>query len=146
MPVHEERRLLAYSAEQIFDIVIAVDHYPDFLPWCLSATVFETQNQTFDADLVIGFKMIRETFRSHIAFERPHWIDVRPISGPFKKMHNRWKFEAYDKVSCMTNFYVDFEFRSRLLNAMIGILFQEATRRMVSAFENRARDLYGLDN
>ena len=146
MPVHEEQRLLAYSAEQIFDIVIAVNHYPNFLPWCMSATVYETQNQTFDADLVIGFKMIQETFRSHIEFERPHWIEVSPISGPFKKMHNRWKFEACDKRSCMTDFYVDFEFRSRLLNAMIGVLFYEATRRMVSAFEKRARELYNPDN
>ncbi len=145
MPIHEEQRVLNYNVEQIFDLVIAVDNYPKFLPWCLSASLDCIQKETFDADLVIGFKLVQETFRSRIIFERPYWIEVTPISGPFSRMYNRWNFECQGLSSCVVSFHVDFEFKSRLLNTLMGALFQEAVRRMVGAFEERAQQLYGKE-
>ena len=146
MPVHKEERVLGYSVDQIFDLVIAVEHYPDFLPWCLSANVKKSGTETFNADLVIGFKILREQFSSQITCRRPEWIEVIPTKGPFKRMRNSWRFTPQGKNSCKVDFYVDFEFRSRLLNKLIGALFHEAVRRMVGAFEQRASDLYGVSN
>ena len=146
MPTHKEKRLLGYSAEKIFDLVIDVDRYPEFLPWCLSANVLKNDIDTFDADLVIGFKMIREKFGSHVKSQRPRWIEVTPISGPFKRMTNIWRFTAETRDTCMIDFYVEFEFRSRLMNKLIGVLFHEAVRRMVGAFERRAWELYGTSS
>ena len=138
--------MLSYNAEQIFDLVIAVDRYPEFLPWCLSANIIKEADQTFDADLVIGFKMFRQRFISRVTSRRPDWIEVIPISGPFKRMNNSWRFKTQSEDTCMIDFYVDFEFRSRLLNKLMGALFQEAVRRMVGAFEKRAFELYGTNN
>ena len=146
MPIHKEERLLSYNAEQIFDLVIAIDRYPEFLPWCLSANIIKEVDQTFDADLVIGFKMFRQRFISRVTSRRPDWIEVIPISGPFKRMNNSWRFKTQSEDNCMIDFYVDFEFRSRLLNKLMGALFQEAVRRMVGAFEKRAFELYGTNN
>ena len=146
MPVHKEQRLLGYSAEKIFDLVIDVDRYPEFLPWCLSANILKDDIDAFDADLVIGFKMIREKFGSRVKSQRPRWIEVTPISGPFKRMTNSWRFTAQTRDTCMIDFYVEFEFRSRLMNRLVGVLFHEAVRRMVGAFEKRARELYGASS
>ena len=146
MPIHKEERVLGYSVAQIFDLVIAVEEYPEFLPWCLSASVKKSGTQTFDADLVIGFKIFRERFSSQITWQRPESIEVIPIAGPFKRMRNSWRFTAQGNDSCKVNFYVDFEFRSRLLNKLIGVLFYEAVSRMVRAFEQRASELYGTNN
>ena len=143
MPIHKEERVLGYTVSQIFDLVIAVEEYPEFLPWCLSANVKKSGAQTFDADLVIGFKILRERFSSQITWRRPESIEVIPIQGPFKRMRNTWRFTPQGKDSCKVDFYVDFEFRSRLLNKLIGALFFEAVSRMVSAFEQRASELYG---
>ena len=145
MPTHEEEKVLDYSVSQIFDLVIAVEEYPEFLPWCLSANVTKMGTRTFEADLVIGFKILRERFSSQITWERPESIEVIPIKGPFKRMRNSWRFTPQGKDSCKVNFYVDFEFRSRLLNKLIGALFFEAVSRMVIAFEQRASDLYGTN-
>ena len=110
MPIHKEERLLSYNAEQIFDLVIAVDRYPEFLPWCLSANIIKEVDQTFDADLVIGFKMFRQRFISRVTSRRPDWIEVIPISGPFKRMNNSWRFKTQSEDTCMIDFYVDFEY------------------------------------
>ena len=134
---------MGYSVNQIFDLVIAVEKYPEFLPWCLSARVTKLGTQTFDADLVIGFKILREKFSSRITWQRPESIEVIPIKGPFKRMKNSWHFTPEGNDSCKVNFFVDFEFRSRLLNKLIGALFFEAVSRMVIAFEKRASYLYG---
>ena len=95
------------------------------------------------ADLVIGFRMIRERLTSHVALDEDHRkIDVVYAEGPFKHMENHWRFEDHEE-GCLIDFYVDFEFRSKLLQKLIEALFHEAVKRMVSAFEARAKDLYG---
>ena len=142
MPNHAEQRALPYSAEQMFDLVAAVDRYPEFLPWCCGARITSREGEVLHADLVIGFKLFRERFASRVELARPRRIDVVYTDGPFRHLENRWEFE--DRPGgCLIDFYVDFEFRSVLLQTLIGALFTEAVHRMVRAFEGRARTLYG---
>ena len=142
MPTHAEKRLLPYSPEQMFDLVAAIEDYPHFLPWCESARIREREGNVLEADLVIGFKIFRERFTSRVVLDRPHRIDVAYAQGPFRHLNNHWVFEPAEG-GCVIDLYVDFAFRSRLLQRLIGAVFSEAVRRMVSAFEGRARELYG---
>ncbi len=145
MPTHAEKRVLPYSPRQLYDLVADVERYPDFLPWCMAARVRwrESQSDLIVADLVIGFKMFRERFTSRVRLDPlgPR-IDVAYEQGPFKYLNNHWVFEDHPQ-GCAIDFYVDFEFHSRLLQKLIEPLFSEAVRRMVAAFETRARALYG---
>lgn len=143
MPAHTERRVLPYSAEQLFDLVAAVDRYPEFLPWCRETRITRRDGDVFHADMIIGFKAVRQRFSSRVETARPHGIDVAPTHGPFRRLANRWRFTDLPGGGCQVDFHVDFEFRSRLLRGLIGALFHEAARRMVAAFEGRARTLYG---
>ena len=143
MPSHSEKRLLPYTPEQLFDLVADVECYPEFLPWCQVGEIRSREGGTIVADLVIGFRMFRERFTSEVSLKRPERIDVRYRKGPLRHLHNNWVFQPHGEGQCMIDFHVDFEFRSRLLQALIGALFHEAFRRMVGAFEARARALYG---
>ncbi len=134
MATHAERRRLPYTAEQLFDLVADVERYPEFLPWCQNAIV---------ADLIIGYRMIRERFTSRVILDHPNRIDVAYSEGPFRYLNNHWIFLPQPDGGCVIDFFVDFEFRSRMLQKIIEVLFNEAVRRMVSAFEARARKLYG---
>jgi coenzyme Q-binding protein COQ10 len=143
MPTHAEQRLLPYTDQQLFDLVADVERYPEFLPWCLGARIREKSPTIIVADLLIGFKMVRERFTSRVELERPRRIDVAYTDGPFRYLNNHWEFIPQAGGGCLIDFYVDFEFRSRMLQRIIGMLFNEAVRRMVGAFEGRARQLYG---
>jgi len=95
------------------------------------------------ADLAIGFKMYRERFTSHVVLTRPDRIHVTYSDGPFRYLNNEWRFTPTEDGGCLIDFYVDFEFKSKLLQHVIEMLFNEAVKRMVAAFEARARKLYG---
>jgi coenzyme Q-binding protein COQ10 len=144
MPTHAEKRVVPYTPQQIFDLVADVERYPEFLPWCVASRIRRREGQhVFVADLAIGFKMVRERFTSRVCLDHPDCIDVTYHEGPFRYLTNHWQFSADDRGHCIINFYIDFEFRSRTLQAVIGRLFNEAVQRMVSAFERRAEVLYG---
>ena len=143
MPTHAEQRLLPYTDQQLFDLVADVERYPEFLPWCIGARVRERSATLVVADLLIGFKMVRERFTSRVTLDRPRHIDVSYTEGPFRYLNNHWEFIPQSGGGCLIDFYVDFEFRSRMLQKIIGMLFNEAVKRMVGAFEARARQLYG---
>ncbi|NQV46111.1 MAG: type II toxin-antitoxin system RatA family toxin [Rhodospirillales bacterium] len=142
MPHHTERRLMPYTPEQLFDLVADVDRYPEFLPWCIATRVRQKSENDMVADMVIGFKMFRESFTSRVTLNRPDKIKVTYENGPFKYLENHWIFESSND-GCILDFSVDFEFKSRLLEKAIGAVFQEAVHRMVGAFEIRAKALYG---
>ena len=142
MPTHAERRLIAYSPEQLFDLVADVDRYPEFLPWCVGAKVRSRSATELTADLTIGFGPFRERFTSRVELQRPRFAHVRYEHGPFRYLNNRWTFSP-DPKGCQVDFFVEFEFRSRLLQAAIGAVFNEAVRLMVRAFLRRAREVYG---
>ena len=142
MPTHAERQILPYRPEQLFDLVADVAKYPQFLPWCVAARIRSRSERELVADLTIGFGPFRETFASRVTLDRPHRVKVRYENGPFRYLNNEWDFLAHPQ-GCEVDFFVDFEFRSRILQAAMGVVFNEAVRRMVNAFHKRARQVYG---
>lgn len=141
---HNETRLLPYTADQMFDLVADVARYPEFLPWCMGARIREQTDTILLADLMIGFKMVRERFSSRVHLDRDaKRIDVEYINGPFRTLQNHWTFYPTDDGGCRIEFFLEFEFSSLMLQKLIGMLFHEAVRRMVAAFETRAEQLYG---
>jgi len=152
MPTHAEKRRMPYSADQMFDLIADVRSYPEFLPWC-SATRIRSRREepdgsiVIDADLVISFKVYREKFGSRVTL-RPDQreIDVAYLDGPFRYLDNHWKFIPRGERECDVDFFVDFEFRSRTLQAVVGAVFGQAMQQIVRAFERRAEDLYGRRN
>ena len=143
MPSYTEQRVLPYTPEQMYALVADVERYPEFLPWCAAARINERTADSINADLVIGFGMIRERFTSRVTLDPPARIDVTYAEGPFRYLNNHWVFERAPG-GCRVDFFVDFEFKSRLLQRVVEMFFGEAVRRMVAAFEGRARQLYGL--
>ena len=141
MPTHAEKKVLPYTSEQLFEMVADVRRYPEFLPWCVGARIISRTETELVADLTIGFKMFRETFRSQVTLEHPHHVHVRYLTGPFRYLNNHWRFRPVANGT-EVDFFVDFEFKSRLLQAVIGTVFNEAVRLMVRAFERRAYALY----
>ena len=150
MPTHSETRRLPYTAQQMYDLVADVERYPEFIPWTAAARVRSRrpsgEAEIIDADLVISFKVFRERFGSRVTL----WpgdmrIDTEYLDGPFHHMVSKWAFRDAEDApgSCDVTFYVDFEFRNRLLQGAAGMFFNEAMQRIVRAFEARARDLYG---
>jgi len=127
----------------MFDVVADVAAYPDFLPWCVATRIRSFDGALMVADMVVGFKVIREQFTSRVTLDRPRRIDVEYRNGPFKYLENHWIFEPAEGGGCRVDFHVDFEFRSKLLDVTIGKVFTEAVHRMVAAFEKRAQTLYG---
>ena len=142
MPTHAEQKFLPYSPDKLFDLVADIESYAEFLPWCVGARILRRDGNVVYADLIIGFKMIRETFTSKVTLNRADRIDVEYEKGPFKHLKNHWEFKPHPD-GCSIDFYIDFEFRSRILRKLIEPLFHEAVRRMVSAFEGRAKSIYG---
>lgn len=142
MPTHAEQRVLPYTPEQLFELVADVARYPEFLPWCVASRIRSRDGDVFFADLVIGFKMVRERFTSKVTLTRPGRVDVTYTEGPFKHLNNHWVFKPHPEGTEI-DFYVDFEFHSKMLQTLIGALFNEAVKLMVGAFEKRAKQLYG---
>lgn len=143
MPTHAEKRFLPYTPEQMFQLVADIEKYPQFLPWCLAARIRRREGTLVVADLMIGFKMIRERFTSRVTLSAPDRIDVAYADGPFHYLNNHWIFMPA-AGGCEIDFFVDFEFRSKMLQKVMEVLFSEAVRRMVAAFETRAGELYGI--
>ena len=146
MPTHTEKRLMPYSAQQMYDLLADIDSYPDFLPWCAAVRTRKVipQNEKIivDADLVIAFKVFRERFGSRVTLKpNQTTIDVEYLDGPFKYLNNHWVFTNVDG-GCEADFFVDFEFKSKILQVLIGVVFGEAMQRIVRAFEARAQQLY----
>lgn len=146
MPRYEDIKRLPYTTDELFAVVIDVARYHEFLPWCLASRVFNRKDTQFDADLVIGFKMFREKFTSRVSFKPGERIDIDYIKGPMKRLYNHWRFlpdPDYPDKATLIDFEVDFEFKSKLLEKMIGPVFTEATHRMIRSFEERAVAVYG---
>jgi coenzyme Q-binding protein COQ10 len=147
MTSYTERKQVPYSPAQLFALVADVAKYPQFLPWCVAARIRSHVGNLLVADLTIGFGPFRESFTSRVTLAPPDATGVCSIkteyeNGPFKYLHNRWKFTP-DAQGCVVDFYVDFEFRNFILQKAIGAVFTEAVRVMVNAFLKRARAIYG---
>ena len=127
----------------MFDLVAAIGKYPEFLPWVQGVRITKREENTVYADLIVGFRMFRESFTSKVTLQEPDKIDVTYLKGPLKYLNNHWRFEPDGNAGCIVDFYVDFEFKSRIFQSVVGTLFNEAVRRMIHAFEARANAIYG---
>lgn len=146
MPGIRETRRLPYSREQMFDLVADVARYPEFLPWVIATRIRSDSEAEMVADMLVGFKAIREKFTSRVEKHRPDHLEVFYIDGPLKDLDNDWHFRALPDGGCEIEFSVDFSFRSAVFEALAGQYFDRAFRKMVEAFEKRADELYGREN
>jgi coenzyme Q-binding protein COQ10 len=149
MPQFSTKRRVRHSASDMFDLVADVEHYPEFVPLCRSLRVRkrtkeEAGKEVIVADMTIAYKLVRETFTSRVTLERKQFeILVEYLEGPFQKMNNRWSFHATGDDTCEVEFFIAYEFRSRVLGALMGAMFETAFRRFAVAFERRADEVYG---
>ena len=143
MPRHSETRRLPYSCEQMFDMVADVRRYAEFLPWVTAIRVRSNSETEMVADMIVGFKGLRETFTSKVRKERPGHIEVDYLDGPLKYLRNDWTFRPDGDGACFVDFTVDFAFKNRVFEMLAGQVFGTALRKMIGAFEERAAVLYG---
>ncbi|HEX8446696.1 MAG TPA: type II toxin-antitoxin system RatA family toxin [Sphingomonas sp.] len=143
MPRHSETRQLPYTPEQMFDLVADVARYREFLPWVAAVRVRSNSETEMVADLVVGFKALRESFTSKVVKVRPERITVEYVDGPLEHLVNDWTFRPDGQGGTLIDFCVDFAFRSRIFEAIAGQVFERALRKMIGAFEERAAVLYG---
>jgi coenzyme Q-binding protein COQ10 len=148
MPKFEATRIVSHTPEQMFALVADVESYPQFLPLCEQLTIRSTKERdsrtVLLADMSIGYKAIRETFTTQVLLKPDeNTIEVRYIDGPFKYLSNVWRFEPADG-DCAVRFFIDYEFKSRILGALMGTMFDRAFRMFAEAFEKRADLIYGV--
>lgn len=146
MPGIREKRRLPYSARQMFDLVADVNRYPEFLPWVIATRVRSDDDTELVADMVVGFKAIREKFTSRVKKDAPGWLQVHYIDGALRDLDNKWTFTDLGPAECEIDFCVNFEFRNPVFEALAGQYFDRAFRKLVGAFEKRAANLYGSNN
>ena len=136
-----------YSPQQLFDLVINIEKYPEFLPWCRASRILERSNNKLMAELIVSFKHITESYISEVTFKRPKdsndtgFIDVNLKQGPFEHLNNHWKFTPINGQTEIS-LELSFKFRSRILDSIIGLLFGKASAKMALAFKQRADALY----
>lgn len=151
MPSLTQLKTIPHSAEKMYQLVMDIEKYPEFLPWCKQAKIVEEiSDYNLHADLLINFKSFFEKYRSDVKHgEIPndggYFVDVVAIEGPFKKMVNKWKFHDLGRNQCQIEFFIEFEFNSFFLTKMIGSIFEKAATKMMNAFEERAENPFGED-
>jgi coenzyme Q-binding protein COQ10 len=145
---HTLVRRLPYAAEQLFALVGDVERYPEFVPWVSGLRTWNRRQPgegvtTLDAEATVRFAIIQERFATRVRLDRAALqIDVDLISGPFRRLKNRWRFRPEGEGTDLS-FEIDFEFGSRLLEKLLAMNFERAVNALVACFERRARDLYG---
>lgn len=149
MARHTVSRRLPYTPQQLFALVGDVERYPEFVPWVThmrtwNAQVLPDQVTSVDAEAAVGFSFLRERFATRVRRDPVKGlIEVGLLSGPFRKLENRWRFTAEPDGGTRIDFLIDFEFRVRLLDALLRANFDRAVNRLIECFEARARELYG---
>jgi coenzyme Q-binding protein COQ10 len=147
MPQFSTKRRVRHTATQMFDLVADVEKYPQFVPLCSALTIKSRTEKdgttVMVADMTVAYKIIRETFTSRVMLDRANrTVLVEYLSGPFKRMQNRWSFHPMGEDACDVEFFIDYEFRSRTLAMLMGAMFDAAFRRFATAFEHRADEIY----
>ncbi|WP_336971472.1 type II toxin-antitoxin system RatA family toxin [Sphingobium aromaticiconvertens] len=142
MPRHNETRHLPYTPTQMFDLVSDVAAYPEFLPWVSAIRVRSGSETEMIADMIVGFKGLKESFTSRVVKHRPDSVRVDYLDGPLKHLHNLWAFRDDGEGGTLVDFEVEFEFKNRLFEMLAGQVFDKALRKMIGAFETRAAALY----
>jgi coenzyme Q-binding protein COQ10 len=149
MPQFSNKRRVRHAADKMFDLVADVERYPEFVPLCQSLKVRQRTprpdgSEVIVADMTVSFKLVRESFTSRVTLDRPNLrILVEYLKGPFSKLENRWTFEPRSENTCDVGFFIAYEFKSRMLAALMGAMFDAAFQRFAAAFEKRADAVYG---
>ena len=149
MPEFTTKRRVQHAAADLFDLVADVEHYPEFVPLCRSLAVRQhipepEGVEILVADMTVAYKLISESFTSRITLDRPNLqILVEYLQGPFSRMENRWTFHPLGEQSCEVEFFIIYEFKSRMFALLVGAMFEMAFRRFAAAFEQRADQVYG---
>ena len=144
MPQFSTTRRVRHSASDMFALVADVERYPEFVPLCRELKVHRRVVQAegvevLTADMTVAYKMIQETFTSQVTLDRPRLrIFVQYLSGPFRQMENHWIFRPVAEHESDIEFFISYEFRSRMLGALMGAVFDAAFRKFAEAFERRA--------
>jgi coenzyme Q-binding protein COQ10 len=147
MHTYTETRILPYSPERLFALVLDIEQYPEFLPWCRAARIVSRETDSFLGELIISFSHLTERYTSRVTplsptSEQEGRIDVALVSGPFHHLNNHWRFTPHAQ-GCEIHLDLDFQFKSKLLDKLIGGMFERACAKMVAAFTARAEALYG---
>ena len=151
MPMFNSTRRVKHSPGEMFALVADVEKYPQFLPLCEGLTVRrrtprEGGGEVLLADMTVGYKAIRETFTTQVLLNRAERaIDVKYIDGPFRYLDNRWRFVAAGEGGCDVHFFIDYEFKNKILGSIMGAMFERAFRMFAEAFEARAAKIYSPD-
>lgn len=135
---------LPYSPDQLYDLVVDIEKYPEFLPWCAAVRVLSRSEKEILADLSVGYKIFRENFRSRVHLIPKTRIDAEYVTGPFHHLNNQWVFKEVPGLGTNINFYIDFEFRNSFFQSAVQIVFEGAFNQMLTSFEKRAHQLYGI--
>jgi coenzyme Q-binding protein COQ10 len=143
MPTYQESRIVPYTSEQLYALVMDIEKYPEFLPWCLGARINAQSKTHLSADVIVGYKVFREQFSSRVHFTQDKEIDVEYLKGPMRHLHNKWAFKDVKSGQCKVDFYVDFSLKTKLFESIVDQFFHKALVRMITSFETRAIDLYG---
>lgn len=149
MPKFSNRRRVAHTAAQMFDLVADVERYPQFVPLCETLKVRSRSagpdgTEVAIADMTVSFRLVRERFTSRVTLDRPNLqVLVEYLQGPFSRLENRWSFEPQGEGACTVNFFIAYEFKSRMLAMLMGAMFDAAFQRFAAAFERRADEIYG---
>jgi len=147
MPKIIESKIMPCDADHLYQIVLDIENYPKFLPWCQNARINKIISENkIHAELLINFKNIFEKYTSEVTFDRTspneYFVNAKAINGPFKSLVNNWKITQIANKKSQVDFYLEFEFNSLILTKMLGGIFTLATEKMINAFENRALELY----
>lgn len=151
MTSFNETKILPYTSKQVFDLVVDIESYPQFLPWCKIAKITEiVDKKNLKADLVVNFKNFFEKYTSLVTHEQvsdnQFYINAVAIEGPFKALITKWHLKNINNQNCQVDFFIDFSFNSIILEKVMSSFFKKAAEKMVNAFEKRARDLYKTNN
>jgi len=135
--------LVAYSPQQMFALVDAVERYPEFLPWCGGTSVMQRDEATTRATVLIHYRGIKHSFTTENAKQAPHEMVIRLVEGPFRALDGRWRFVQLADRGCKIEFRLHYEFSSKLLEKLVGPVFSYIANTLVEAFVKRAERLYG---
>jgi coenzyme Q-binding protein COQ10 len=143
---HYQKAFL-YSTQQLFDLVLDIESYPLFLPWCIEAKILRNYPPSCDKELygqmTIGYKMFRSSYVSRIEYEPARYINVEQYEGPFAILKNQWIFQPLAEDRSLVRFYIAFEFKSLVFDRLLQAVFEKAAQTMIECFEKRAAVVYG---
>jgi coenzyme Q-binding protein COQ10 len=143
MTIYTERQRLKYTPSQLFDLIVDVERYPEFMPWIADSRVRRRDDRTMNTEMTVGAGPLRKRFSTVAVLDRPHRVDITSRDSMFERFQMRWILQPTTEGGTNIEYYVDFKFRSRVLQMLMTAAFASQTAATMSAFKRRAHYLYG---